>query len=72
MLSMFMVWDLVEMDWSLTAFAGIRRWFGTGFKSKEEVEKEEQQRRDEINEERRVKGKKPLETTKREGEMGKA
>ena len=52
--------------------AGIRRWFGTGFKSKEEVEKEEQQRRDEINEERRVKGKKPLETTKREGEMGKA
>jgi hypothetical protein len=56
----------------LIGVAGIRRWFGTGFKSREQVEKEEQQRLDEINEERRVKGKKPLEMPKGGGEMGKA
>ena len=47
---------------------GIRRWFGTGFKSKQEVEAEERERLEEINEERRVKGKKPLQMPKKEGE----
>ena len=35
------------------------------------MSKDEQQRLDEINEERRIKGKKPLEMPKTEGEMGK-
>lgn len=43
---------------------GIRRWFGTGFKSREQMEVEEQARIDEINEERKLQGRKPLDEKK--------
>lgn len=52
----------------LIGYPGIRRWFGTGFKSKQEVEAEERERLEEINEERRLKGKKPLQMPKKDGE----
>ena len=58
----------VLVDGMLTSSSGIRRWFGTGFKSKQEVEAEEQEKLDEINEERRLKGKKPLKLPKKEAE----
>ena len=40
---------------------GIKRWFGTGFKSKEEMEVEEDKKYEIYDEELRVRGKKPIE-----------
>ena len=49
----------------MARFLGIRRWFGTGFRSKREIEEEEEERLERINEERRVKGRPPLGITKK-------
>lgn len=48
--------------------AGIRRWFGTGFRSKQELKVDEQAKLDELNEERRIQGRKPLKLPKKEDE----
>ena len=44
---------------------GIRRWFGTNFKSAKELDAEEDARLDRINEERRIQGRKPLDVPKK-------
>lgn len=41
--------------------AGIKRWFGNGFKSKQEMEADEDNQFEVWNEELRVRGKKPIE-----------
>ena len=45
----------------LTFFAGIKRWFGTGFKSKQELELEEEKKYEIYDEEMRIRGKRPIE-----------
>ena len=41
-------------------FVGIKRWFGTGFKTSQEVEVEEEGRMAQVNEELRLMGKMPV------------
>jgi hypothetical protein len=47
---------------------GIKRWFGNGFKTKEEVEQEEIEKYNEYNEALRVMGRKPIERPKKDEE----
>lgn len=42
----------------------MRRWFGNGFKSQLEVEVEEEQKFEDMNEDRRIRGLKPMERPK--------
>lgn len=44
---------------------GIKRWFGTGFKSKERLQEEEDKQYEIWNEERQARGMKPLEKPER-------
>lgn len=44
----------------LTQDVGIKRWFGTGFKSTEEMELEEEERYRVYNEELRIRGEEPV------------
>jgi len=40
--------------------AGIKRWFGTGFSSKEDIEIQKDEQYKKLNEELRLRGKRPL------------
>lgn len=45
---------------------GIKRWFGTGFASKQEIENQKDEQYKKLNEELRLRGKRPLDREKME------
>ncbi|KAK3114987.1 hypothetical protein LTR53_006116 [Teratosphaeriaceae sp. CCFEE 6253] len=50
----------------------IRRWFGTGFKSKQQVEQEEISRHEQLNEELRIRGKRMIDREQEQGDAARA
>ena len=51
---------------------GIKRWFSNGFKAKDEIDAEKDARHQHLNEERRIRGQKPIDWEQMEEDSARA